>query len=158
MGVIEPIRSHHLIDAFDCGEEQMNRWLQDSALDADKRNTARTFVLCEGRKVIAYYALSAGSVISSRLPSEFGDMPKHPIPVFLLARLAVDVSVQGRGYGRALVKDAVVRSLAANREVAGVALMVETLNEKVKTFYGSLGFLESTLSARRMFFQLIMNS
>ena len=154
MGVVEPLSSRQLLSKFDCGEEQMNRWLRESALEADKRNTARTFVLSEKNRVLGYYALSAGSVIAATLPAELGAMPKYPIPVFLLARLAVDVSVQGRGYGRALVRDAVIRSLAANREIAGVCLMVEALNPRVKKFYSNLGFLDSPISARQMFFQL----
>lgn len=157
MGKVEPLSSHHLQDEFDRGEKLMNQWLRENALDADRRNTARTYVVCEGRRVLAYYAISAGSVRASKLPGDFGDMPKHPIPVFLLARLAVDKSLQGRGYGRALVRDAIVRSLAANREVAGVCLMVEVLNQRVKDFYRSLGFLGSPLSTNQMFFQLFVD-
>ena len=154
MGKVEPISSHHLLDSFDCGDERMNRWLRESALEADRRNTARTFVLAEDKRVLGYYALTAGSVTASNLPSKLGSMPRHPIPVFLLARSAVDLSVQGAGYGRALVRDAVIRSLAANREIAGVCLMVEALNPRVKKFYSTLGFLESPISPRQMFFQL----
>lgn len=154
MGKVEPLSSQHLLDNFDCGEERMNRWLIESALEADRKNTARTFVLSENKRVIGFYSLTAGSVTASSLPSEIGSMPRHPIPVFLLARLAVDLSVQGAGYGRALVRDAVIRSLAANREIAGVCLMVEALNRKVKKFYSNLGFLESPIFPRQMFFQL----
>lgn len=157
MGKVEPLSSHHLIDGFDCGEERMNLWLSKSALEADRRNTARTFVLSENKRVLGYYSLTAGSVTASTLPSELGAIPKHPIPVFLLARLAVDFSVQGAGHGKALVRDAVIRSLAANRDIAGVCLMVEALNPRVKKFYSNLGFLESPISPRQMFFQLTIS-
>ena len=154
MGKVEPLSSHHLLDGFDCGEELMNQWLKIKAFEADRRNTARTYVVCEGRRVIAYYAITAGSFRAKKLPGELGEMPRHPIPVFLLARLAVDVSFQTKGYGKARVRDAVIRSLAANREVAGVCLMVEVLSPKVRDFYKKLGFLDTATNSNQMFFQL----
>ena len=157
MGVVEPIASHHELAGFDCGEEFMNSWLRDKALEADRKNTARTFVFAEDRRVLAYYALSAGNIRSSRIPPELGEMPPHPIPIFLLARLAVDKTIQGKGIGKALVKDAVKRSLVANRQVAGVCLMVEALNDLAKDFYLSLGFLVSPHKKSLLFFQLVIN-
>lgn len=157
MGEVEPLSPNHLLDQFDCGEERMNKWLRESALEAERKNTARTFVVCQGRRVIAYYAIAAGSVRAPKLPVEFGEMPKHPIPIFLLARLAVDRSLQGMGFGRALVRDAVIRSLAANREVAGVCLMVEVLSQNVRDFYQGLGFLDSPLSSNQMFLLLSLD-
>jgi len=154
MGVVESLSVNHELAGFDCGEELMNSWLRDKALEADRKNTARTFVLVENNKVLAYYALSAGTVRSSGVPSQLGELPRHPIPVFLLARLAVDRSLQARGIGKALVKDAVKRCLVANRQVAGVCLMVEALNDRVRDFYLKLGFLPSLKRQSRLFFQL----
>jgi GNAT superfamily N-acetyltransferase len=154
MGVVESLSPNHELAGFDCGEELMNIWLKDKALEADRRNTARTFVLVEDNTVLAYYALTAGSVRSSGIPAELGDMPQHPIPVFLLARLVVEKSLQGQGIGKALVKDAVMRSIVANRHVAGVCLMIEALNDRVRRFYLDLGFLPSPRRENRLFFQL----
>jgi predicted N-acetyltransferase YhbS len=155
MGVVESLSPNHELAGFDCGEELMNIWLKDKALEADRKNTARTFVFIENNTVLAYYALSAGSVRSSRVPTQLGELPRHPIPIFLLARLGVDKSVQGRGIGKALVKDAVMRSIVANRQVAGVCLMVECLSDTVKQFYLNLGFLSSPKSESKLFFQLV---
>ena len=104
---------------------------------------SRTYVVCAGRKVIGYYALSAGGVTDADAPGRIRRNMPHPIPVVVLARLAVDKTCQGRGIGTGLLRDAVLRILQG-AEIAGVrAILVHAISEAAKRFYEKYGFIAS---------------
>ena len=111
---------------------------------ADAAGTARTYVLADGLRVLGYYALTPGAVTRHDLPERHArGVPAHPIGVILLARLAVDRSLRGQGYGRALLADAAVRTLQAAELIGARALLVHARDDRAAGFYERLGFTRS---------------
>jgi GNAT superfamily N-acetyltransferase len=141
----EPIRSWHQVEFFSCGESVLDSWLLTRALKNEHNGASRTYVLARQKRVVGYYALAVGSVTHALVPGNMRRNMPDPIPVMLLARLAVDMSLQGKGIGKALVRDAVLRTCQAAR-IAGIrALLVHALNQQAASFYGTCGFLPSPL-------------
>jgi GNAT superfamily N-acetyltransferase len=141
---IEPLRRDHQSEQFDSGIEELDRWLHRFAHVADASRTARTYVLIDGDRVLGYYSLVAGEVHRHQLPARHArGTPQHPIGVILLARLAIDRGLQGRGYGRALVADAALRAIQAADVVGARALLVHASDEHAAAFYEHLGFTRS---------------
>jgi hypothetical protein len=105
----------HDLGRFDCGAIELNDFLRKHALASIGSGSARTYVAMRGRKLAGYYSLAFGAVTAEAAPERIRKgMPRHPIPVMLLARLAVDRSEQGRGLGKGLLKDAFRRTLGAS--------------------------------------------
>jgi GNAT superfamily N-acetyltransferase len=133
-GAVEPLGTHHRVDRFTCGREQLDRWLRAYAGQGQRRDTARTFVVCRESKVdvVGFYTLVASQVEQSEATGEVrrGASKHFPIPVCLIARLAVDRSEQGAGLGRSLLLDALRRSERASRSVAMRAVLVHALDEE----------------------------
>ena len=138
---VEKLDATHDVDSFECGEEPLDRFLKRFALANQKADSARTYVACRGLTVIAYYSLAAGAVEHADAPLRVGKgLVRHPIPVMLLARLAVDLTWQGRGLGKALVKDALLRTAAA-ADIAGIrALLVHAKDDEARGWYEALEF------------------
>lgn len=143
-GAVESLEPHHSVDQFECGREQLDRWLRAYAGQGQRRDTARTFVVChQGRAdVVGYYTLVASQIEQGEATGEVqGGTSKHfPIPVCLIARLAVDRSEQRIGLGRSLLLDALQRTERAARSVAMRAVLVHALDEGAASFYGRFGF------------------
>lgn len=143
-GAVEPLGSHHRVDHFDCGREQLDRWLCAYAGQGQRRDTARTFVVCRRGKtdVVGYYTLVASQVKQDEATSEVrrGTSKHFPIPICLIARLAVDHSEQGAGLGRSLLLDALQRTERASRSVALRAVLVHALDKEAAGFYERFGF------------------
>lgn len=144
---IGPLTRDHRLDAFDSGADELDGWLRRFARIAEAAGTARTYVLA-GTRVFGYYALTPAAVNRRDLPDRHAKgMPAHPIGVILLARLACDRSLQGQGYGRALVADAAIRTLQAVDLVGARALLVHARDERAAAFYERLGFTRSPTDA-----------
>lgn len=146
MGLIsapESITLQHLTDSFDCGENTLNDWLKKRALKNDQSGAARTFVVHQENKVLAYYSLATGSVALEQAPGKIKRNMPNPIPIMVLARLAVDQAWHGKGLGKALLKDAVLRTLRVAKDVGIRALLVHALSESAKQFYQYNGFIDS---------------
>ena len=143
-GAVEPLGPHHQVDLFQCGRDQLDRWLRAYAGQGQRRDTARTFVVCRRREtgVVGYYTLVASRVEQSEATREVqsGTSKHFPIPVCLIARLAVDRSEKGAGLGRSLLLDALQRTERASRSVAMRAVIVHALDEKAVGFYERFGF------------------
>lgn len=143
-GAVEPLGSHHQVDRFDCGREQLDRWLRAYAGQGQRRDTARTFVVCRTGETpaVGYYTLVASQVDHGEATSGVrrGASKHLPIPVCLIARLAVDRSEQGAGLGRSLLLDALRRADHASRSVAMRAIVVDALDEDAAAFYARFGF------------------
>jgi GNAT superfamily N-acetyltransferase len=138
----EPLRSDHVIDGFDCGRPSLNIWLARYARQA-AAGSARTYVVvdAEQERVVGYYALTAAELEREAATARvIKGMPRYPIPVVLLARLAVDLSVAGRGLGAWLLRDAMLRTLAASESIGVRALLVHALDENAGAFYLRHGF------------------
>ncbi len=141
---IESLARDHHLDEFASGADELDVWLRRFARVADASGTARTYVLCDEARVLGYYALTTGAVKRRDMPERHArGMPGHPIGVILLARLAVDRSCQGKGYGRALMADAGVRALQAAELVGARAVLVHARDESAASFYERLGFTRS---------------
>jgi GNAT superfamily N-acetyltransferase len=136
-----PLTEHHVVKGFDCGYPALNQWLVRYALANQRAGAARTFVVGEGDGVIGYYSLAAGGVAPADAPPRIRKgLARHPIPVMLLARLAVDRRHQGQGIGRALLGDAVLRTLNVADPIGVRALLVHAKDEKARAFYERFDF------------------
>jgi GNAT superfamily N-acetyltransferase len=124
------------VESFDCGQPALNQFLQRFALINQKSNSAQTYVCCLSGSVVGYYSLVVGSVESSAAsPRVAKGIPKHPIPVMILARLAIDLRHQRTGLGTALLKDALMRTAQA-ADIAGIrALLVHAKDESARKWY-----------------------
>jgi len=139
---IEPLSAAHDREAFDCGEAALSDYLRRYARQDETRGVGRTFVAVpEGeRRVVGFYTLCAGSVSFSDVPEHLRErLPRYPIPVALLARLATCRSVQGQGLGEALLFDALARIVRIADELGVVAVEVQAKDDKVRGFYLKYG-------------------
>lgn len=143
-GAIEKLRRDHLLDRFDCGEEDLKRFLIRQAWNNQQARSAQTYVLEKDLRVRGYYSLAAGSVSHDAATERVKKgLARHPIPVILLARLAVDVSIHGKGVGSALLKDALIRTAQAAETIGARALLVHAQDDEARTFYEHFNFKAS---------------
>ena len=150
---VQQLSGAHDPEAFDCGKEPLNQFLIRFALGNQKAGSARTYVVCaDGTRVVGYYSLAVGAVEHAEAPDRVGrGLARHPIPVMLLARLAVDRSAQGRGLGRALLKDALLRTDQA-ADIAGIrALLVHAKDDEARAWYESFDFEPSPSDPYHLF-------
>ncbi len=139
---VEPISESHDASQFDCGShESLNDWLKRFALTNQKSESARTYVVHRNGSVVGYYSISAGSVSIERVPSRVAKgIARHPVPVILLARLAVHKDEQGTGLGKALLKDALARIASGADIVGACAVLVHAIDEQARKFYEHFDF------------------
>ncbi len=142
LSTVEPISHFHDVSRFDCGtHESLNDWLKRFALLNQKNESARTYVVHRNRLVIGYYSISAGSVSLEEAPARIvKGLARHPIPVILLARLAVDKDEKGTGLGKALLKDALTRIAQAADIVGARAVLVHAIDDQARKFYEHFDF------------------
>jgi GNAT superfamily N-acetyltransferase len=141
----EPLGDHHDLSGFSSGVASLGDWLRRRARANQASGATRTFVLCDGAEVIGYYALASGAVALAQAPGRLRRNMPEPIPVAVLARLALRADHQGRGLGRALFRDAVLRVLNAAEAIGIRGLLVHALSEEAKAFYLRLGLEPSPL-------------
>lgn len=141
----EPLAAHHDIEAFTSGVESLDVWLKRRALKNQASGASRTFVACEGQRVVAYYALASSAVAVAETPGRFRRSMPDPVPVVVLGRLAVDQSFQGKGVGRALVRDAGCRVIQAADAIGIRGLIVHALSPEARAFYEAVGLEPSPL-------------
>ncbi len=141
----EPLAVRHELHAFNSGVDSLDQWLKRRALKNQASGASRTFVACDGDRVLAYYALASSAVVVDAAPGRFRRNMPDPIPVVVLARLAVDCSLQGAGLGRALVKNAAQRVLQAADVIGIRGMVVHALSMEAKAFYERVGFDPSPL-------------
>lgn len=135
----EPVRklaACDVVEYFDCGQPSLNQFLQRFALVNQKSNSAQTYVSSHSGSVVGFYSLAVGSVEpAAAAPRVIKGIPQHPVPVMILARLAVDLRQQGAGLGKALLKDALLRTAQA-ADIAGIrALLVHAKDESARQWY-----------------------
>lgn len=143
----EPFSEWHEVNAFDSGVESLDYWLKRRALKNQVTGASRTYVACEGRRVLAYYALASSAVAGDAAPGRFRRNMPDPIPVVVLGRLAVDRSLHGQGIGRALVRDAWQRVTQAADTIGIRGMIVHALSDGAKAFYEGAGFEPSPLDS-----------
>lgn len=133
------------VDGFDCGQTELNNWLTDFALLSQRSGMSTVFVSAPDGRVAGYYAIAAAGVSPASAPERVTKgVPRHPVPMILLARLAVDVRAQGSGLGRALVADAMRRVAAVADQVGVRALLVHAKDQAAREFYLSLASFEQS--------------
>lgn len=137
----EPLTGDHRVDDFSCGEELMDAWLKRRALPNQSTGATRTYVVTDqDRNVVGFYSLATGAILPVSATGRFRRNMPDPIPIIVLARLAVDCHYQGQGLSRALVGDAIRRVLIAADLVGIRGIVVHALNEGLRDFYTNLGF------------------
>jgi predicted N-acetyltransferase YhbS len=141
----EPLAPNHQLDEFACGELSLDDWLRRRARANQVSGASRTFVCCESDRVIAYYALSSSAVTIATAHGRFRRNMPDPIPVVVLARLAVAASQHGKGIGRALFQDAIQRVVRASDAIGIRGLLVHALSAEAAAFYRRLGLDPSPL-------------
>lgn len=139
----EPLSVQHQCVDFSCGEPALDEWLKRRALKSQREGAARTYAVCADTQVVGYFSLAAGSIARAQTTGKVRRNMPDPVPIMLLARLAVDQQWQGHGIGYSMLQDAALRTLQA-AEIAGIrALAVHAISSDAKRFYQYFGFRES---------------
>lgn len=151
-----PLRKSDDRRSFDCGVDPLNLYLSQYALQNQKKDAARTYVVVNGEgKIVGYYTLVYGSMTVGETPEEISSgHGKYPVPIILIARLAVSIDEHGKGLGRSLVRDALVRSVSA-AEIAGLsAVVVDAKDAAAKAFYEKMGFIPGPEDEFQLFMKM----
>ena len=145
------LTASHDLSAFDCGIPALNDWLQKRALQNESR-FSRTYVVCDGEHVVAYFSISAGSVPRVVVPGKLRRNAPDSIPVAIIGRLAVSLNQAGRGLGSDLLSDALRRIAAASRTIGIAAVLIQAKDERARAFYlRRAEFLEFPLGSRTLY-------
>jgi len=141
---IEKLRRDHPVDSFTCGRDELDRFLIRYALGNQQANASQTYIGLHDQDVIGFYSLVVGEVAFGDAPERLTKgLARHPVPIMLLARLAVSTTWQGRKIGSGLLKDAMLRTLQA-ADIGGIrAFAVHAKDEPAKQFYERFGFVPS---------------
>ena len=141
----EPLTDRHQLDDFISGEPRLDEWLKRRARANQVTGASRTYVVCEHKRVVGYYALASGAIAQAAVAGKFRRNMPDPIPVAVLGRLAVDRPQQGRGLGRAMFRDAARRVAHAADTIGIRGMVVHAISEDARRFYIALGFDPSPL-------------
>jgi GNAT superfamily N-acetyltransferase len=149
---IEKLTRLHAVEAFDCGEPGLNRYLARFAWPSQQASAAQTYVGLAEEAVAGFYTLVVGEVSFEGAPDRLTPgLARHPVPLLLLARLGVHLAWQGRGVGQGLLKDAMRRTVQA-ADIAGIrALAVHAKNAKAREFYRHFDFIDSPTDPMHLF-------
>lgn len=139
-----PLAADHLLDDFNCGKASLDDWLVRHARQAQASGSSKTFVVADGRRVAGYFSLAVGQVDRVEAPERIRKgMGQYPIPVVLLARLAVDRAHQGQGIGVGMLQDAIRRTLLIAEQAGIRALLTHPIDTNADAFYRRFGFVSS---------------
>lgn len=149
---IEKLHRAHVVETFTCGQPELDRFLIRHAVQAQQANSSQTYVAVSDGEVIGFYTLVAGEVRHADAPERVvKGMPRHPIPLLVLARLAVHSKAQGRGIGAGLLLDVLGRTLQVVDLIGVRALAVHAKDEQAAAFYRHFGFTPSPTDPRHLF-------
>lgn len=147
----EPLSGSHRLEDFDCGKPPLNEWLIRHARQAQASGSARTIVVPAGARVAGYFSLTVGQIDALEAPERIRKgMGRYPIPVVILARLAVSVSNQGRGVGRGMLQEAIRRTLAIADQAGIRALLTHPIDDDAARFYERFGFVASPVRDQQL--------
>lgn len=148
---VEPLTKRHDLSTFDSGQPSLDTWLRRFSFGNQSSETTRTYVVHRASRVVGYFSLCAGSVSRDSVPDRVSrGLAAHPIPVILLARLAIDLSEQGKGLGAALLRDALTRCVLAADVVGVRAVLVHAINDDARRFYEHFDFEPSPLDSKQL--------
>ena len=149
---IEKLHRTHNVEQFTCGQPELDRFLIRHALQAQQSNSSQTYVAVSGSEVVGFYTIVAGEAQHAQAPERVvKGMPRHPIPLLVLARLAVHTKAQGHGIGSGLLLDALGRTLQVADVIGVRALAVHAKDDRAIAFYRHFGFTPSPSDERHMF-------
>jgi ribosomal protein S18 acetylase RimI-like enzyme len=152
---ILPLRPDHDRAAFDCGNQNLDRYIRQQARQDVARGVARVFVAIAAEndsRILGYYTLGATSIAPKDLPQDVERrLPRLPVPAALIGRLAVDRTVAGHGLGKILLADALLKSEVASESLAVAALVVDPIDDAARAFYRAFGFRDALGSHNQMF-------
>lgn len=142
----ESLAANHRLDDFDCGKPALNDWLIRHARQAQASGSAKTFVISDNNSIAAYFSLTVGQIDTVDAPDRIRKgMGSYPIPVVILARLAVSVKNQGKGIGTGLLQDAIRRTLVIAEQAGIRAMLTHPIDKQAAVFYQRFGFESSPL-------------
>ena len=149
---IEKLRRAHMVEGFDCGQEALNRFLIRYAFQNQQAGASQTYVALADAEIAGYYTLVVGQVEHEGAPERLKKgLARHPVPIMLLARLAIARHWQGKGLGAGLLKDAMLRTLEA-ADMAGIrAFAVHAKDDNSRAFYERFDFLASPSDPYHLF-------
>ena len=149
---IEKLQRTHAVEEFTCGQPELDRFLCRHALQAQQANSSQTYVGVRDERIVGFYSIVVGEVHHANAPERVvKGMPRHPIPLLVLARLAVHSEWQGRGLGAGLLLDALARTLQVADIVGVRALVVHAKDDSAAAFYQHFGFMPSSTDPRHLF-------
>jgi len=148
------LTEHHVTDGFSCGIDSLDQWLIRRSLKNQIQGASRTYVVCDETRVIAYFALASGALTTTDATGQFRRNMPDPIPVVVLGRLAVDKTLQGKGFGRSLVRDAGLRVIQAADAIGIRGMTVHALSDDARTFYEKIGFEPSPIDSHLLMITL----
>lgn len=147
----EPLAARHRLDGFDCGRPALNDWLLRHARQAQGSGSAKTFVVAQEDRVAGYFSLTVGQVDTLEAPERIRQgMGQYPVPVVILARLAVSAKDQGQGIGYGLLQDAIRRTMLIAEQAGIRAMLTHPIDEEAAQFYKRFGFIASPLREQQM--------
>jgi len=148
---VEKLRADHPIEGFDCGREELNRYLLRYAWANQQAGAAQTYVGLAGDAVVGYYTLAVGQVTHDEAPQRLTKgLARHPVPIMLLARLAVSRGERGQGVGKGLLRDAMQRTLQA-ADIAGIRAFAVHAKDDARRFYEKFDFIPSPADPMHLF-------
>ena len=146
-----PLDAAHNVEDFDCGKPALTDWLLRHARQAQGSGSARTFVVCDEARVAGYFSLTVGQIDTLDAPERIRrGMGQYPIPLIILARLAVDLDYQRRGLGLSLLQDAIRRTLVIAEQAGIRALLTHPIDADAQTFYRRFGFEPTPTHERQL--------
>ena len=147
----ESLEARHRLESFDCGKPALNEWLLRHARQAQGSGSAKTFVVADDDRVVGYFSLTVGQVDTLEAPERIRKgMGQYPIPVVILARLAVSIQDQGKGIGFGMLQDAIRRTLLIAEQAGIRAMLTHPIDEEASSFYTRFGFIASPLSEQQL--------
>jgi len=147
----ELLAPRHKLEEFDCGKPVLNDWLVRHARQAQGVGSTKTFVATDEDQVLGYFSLTVGQIDTFDVPERMRKgMGHYPLPVVLLARLAVSTSAQGRGLGWGLLQDAIARTVLISEQAGVRAMLTHPLDQEAAAFYTRFGFVPSPLRAQQL--------
>ena len=153
----EPLSIQHRLDGFDCGKLALNDWLLRHARQAQGSGSAKTFVVADDERVAGYFSLTVGQIDTLDAPERMRNgMGQYPLPVVILARLAVSAQDQGRGVGFGLLQDAIRRTMLIAEQAGIRAILTHPIDEDAARFYTRFGFIASPLREQQLLLLLKM--
>lgn len=147
----EPLGAQHRLEVFDCGKPALNDWLLRHARQAQGSGSAKTFVVADDDRIAGYFSLTVGQIDSLEAPERVRKgMGQYPVPVVILARLAVSRQDQGRGIGFGMLQDAVRRTMLIAEQAGIRAMLTHPIDEETANFYTRFGFIASPLREQQL--------